>query len=343
MADSNSGHVAAATTTTILITATELNGKNEESNIFNHHINLIFIALIVGSLLCVLFMCIYMIIKKRKCPCQKKNIIDRGDSVVVEEINVAPWKIKINPAAATPVSSPSYQPNNDEQNGKIQRNIRHIADSSGDSVMQLWDNTNNENETDDDDDDDMYLQPKLSVASHTIPNGNNYIIGSPSRHHHGSHHSRDSHLSVHSIISDLNNNHNGHQKKISISANNNLMIETNEISANDELIEGSEYETRDDEKITCIDDDMMINRDGRHIRNLTGGDLNEIEDEYEWIEMAFRQIDEKDWIIYLNRFKKNKVNIHRLNNLVDEDWRELLPEIGIRRDFRNLLNQKNNI
>jgi len=286
-----------------------------------------------------------MIIKKRKCLCQKKNIIDRGDSVVVEEINVEPWKIKINPAAATPVSSPSYQPNNDEQNGKIQRNIRHIADSSGDSVMQLWDNTNmameameamcqdNENETDDD---DMYLQPKLSVASHTISNGNNYNIGS--------HHSRDSHLSVHSIVSDLNNNNNhyGHQKKISISANNNFMIETNEISANDELIEGSEYETRDDEKIECINDDMMINRDGRHERNLTGGDLN-IEDDYEWIEMAFRQIDEKDWIIYLNRFKKNKVNIYRLNNLVDEDWRELLPEIGIRRDFRNLLKQKNNI
>eukprot|EP00483_Globobulimina_turgida_P003512 UN03518 len=68
-------------------------------------------------------------------------------------------------------------------------------------------------------------------------------------------------------------------------------------------------------------------------------DLNE--DDYVWIEMALRSIDEKDWEIYLKRFKQNKVNVSRLHSLLDDDFRELLPEIGIRRDFRNLIKNKN--
>eukprot|EP00486_Rosalina_sp_Unknown_P000305 CAMPEP_0201566734 /NCGR_PEP_ID=MMETSP0190_2-20130828/6749_1 /ASSEMBLY_ACC=CAM_ASM_000263 /TAXON_ID=37353 /ORGANISM="Rosalina sp." /LENGTH=299 /DNA_ID=CAMNT_0047985859 /DNA_START=13 /DNA_END=909 /DNA_ORIENTATION=+ len=299
MADSNSGHVAATTAFKAVTTTGELDGENDESGV--HHVNLVFIALIVGSLACVLIMCIYMLFRKRKCPCcQKKEVIDRGDSVVVEEINVQPWKIKIGPAA-TPVSSPSFinEDINHQHMQQMQQNIRHTADSSGDSVAQLWSKSDNENDNGNEtDDDDMYLQPKMSIAS-----------GSYHGSHHGSHASRDSHLSVHSI--DLsghnghNNHNNGHQKKISISANN-FAIETNEMPINDELIEGSEYETsqqnnwpivikknsynNDDEKRGSVDDDNM---DGRHMRNLTGAD--ELENDYTWIEMAFRQIDDKDW------------------------------------------------
>eukprot|EP01083_Nonionella_stella_P064790 169187_1 len=62
-------------------------------------------------------------------------------------------------------------------------------------------------------------------------------------------------------------------------------------------------------------------------------------DEYFWIETALKTIDGRDWTMYLNRFKQNKVTTQRLNTLIEEDFKELLPEIGVRRDFINLIKQ----
>lgn len=256
-----------------------------------------------------------MVIKKGGLPCGNNNDRDRGDSVIIEEISANPWKIQIDSAEVptTPMSVASKEPQQHQQlhqHHQHQQNIRHVAaDSSGDSGQIM----SHSFIIDENDDDDMYLQPKVSVSS---------------QHSHNSH----------------------HQGKISISSHNNFAIQTHELINNHELIEGNEIDT-----VVNIINNNIENRinnnyedeqkreylDG-HKRHLTGGNNMDIEDEYEWIELAFRTIDENDWKQYLNRFKKNKVTTQRLNSLITQDIKELIPEIGIRREFITLLKQRNN-
>eukprot|EP01084_Bolivina_argentea_P080217 145345_1 len=253
MTDSNySAHVDISTT----IINKQFTTTLAESTSAHHHVNIVFIALIIGSLSCVVITFLFMVIKKKGFPCIQSNRA-RGESVIIDEINLYPWK-PVSNKLRIPKNIKKHKANDNSSNDSNDSNIRiiHIEDM--------------------DEDDDIYLDPKKSESESKS------------------------------------------KSKISISANNfalqthNICINMN-INANDELIEGNEA--------------------------LTEANKNN-ENEYCWIEMALRTIDENDWKIYLKRFKQNKVTTNRLNTLQDEDWRELLPEIGIRRDFRNLIKDK---
>jgi len=63
-------------------------------------------------------------------------------------------------------------------------------------------------------------------------------------------------------------------------------------------------------------------------------------DGYQWITMAFLQIDDQDWKQYVNNFKKNKVTENRLADLKNCDLKELIPKIGPRNSFERLLRNK---
>ncbi len=57
---------------------------------------------------------------------------------------------------------------------------------------------------------------------------------------------------------------------------------------------------------------------------------------YEWIKSALKCCDENGWEQYFANFKQHKVSENRLDKLDDIDWRELIPAIGPRNDFKEL-------
>eukprot|EP01084_Bolivina_argentea_P056210 102907_1 len=63
------------------------------------------------------------------------------------------------------------------------------------------------------------------------------------------------------------------------------------------------------------------------------------ENNYEWIENALKKCDNTEWYKYLHNFKKHKINEQRLKHLPNDDedlWKEVIPEIGIRYQFKAL-------
>ena len=64
-------------------------------------------------------------------------------------------------------------------------------------------------------------------------------------------------------------------------------------------------------------------------------------DEYKWIENTLKQCDKDQWELYLEQFKKHKITDDRILYLKDEeDWEEILPEIGIRILFKEFHKEK---
>jgi len=68
----------------------------------------------------------------------------------------------------------------------------------------------------------------------------------------------------------------------------------------------------------------------------TNGDNsdNDVTNKYYWIKRTLRQCDVNGWEKYYDNFKNHKVDETRLTKLDDGDWRELIPAIGPRNDFK---------
>ena len=58
--------------------------------------------------------------------------------------------------------------------------------------------------------------------------------------------------------------------------------------------------------------------------------------DYEWIEQSLKVCDDIEWRKYLKNFKDNKVSDHRLGQLNENDWKDLIPKIGPRNEFKAL-------
>ena len=75
-------------------------------------------------------------------------------------------------------------------------------------------------------------------------------------------------------------------------------------------------------------------------RKINDNDDNDEETEgsgdYEWIEGSLKVCDDIEWRKYLQNFKDNKVSDHRLGQLSDNDWKDLIPKIGPRNEFKAL-------
>merc|ERR1719361_1569071 len=59
-------------------------------------------------------------------------------------------------------------------------------------------------------------------------------------------------------------------------------------------------------------------------------------DSYEWIAKTLRRVDSQYHAEYLTNFVANKVQDHRLADLLPSDWKELIPAIGPRNEFVRL-------
>eukprot|EP01083_Nonionella_stella_P143855 447940_1 len=57
---------------------------------------------------------------------------------------------------------------------------------------------------------------------------------------------------------------------------------------------------------------------------------------YRCIEQWLKVCDDMDWEQYLNNFKRHKVNDYRLDRLSEKDWKQLIPPIGTRNEFKTL-------
>merc|ERR1712228_1610 len=60
---------------------------------------------------------------------------------------------------------------------------------------------------------------------------------------------------------------------------------------------------------------------------------------YQQIEQCLKLCDDTEWQKYLKNFKENKVSDYRVSGLESHDWRELIPPIGVRNEFKTLWNQ----
>ena len=57
---------------------------------------------------------------------------------------------------------------------------------------------------------------------------------------------------------------------------------------------------------------------------------------YDWIRKTLNRVDSQYGDEYLVNFEKHKVQDDRLGDLLPEDWKELIPAIGPRNDFKRL-------
>ncbi len=57
---------------------------------------------------------------------------------------------------------------------------------------------------------------------------------------------------------------------------------------------------------------------------------------YKWIKQTLTKVDSQYYDEYLENFEKHKVKDHRLGDLTSEDWKELIPAIGPRNDFKRI-------
>ena len=66
--------------------------------------------------------------------------------------------------------------------------------------------------------------------------------------------------------------------------------------------------------------------------------------EYDWIEYALKQKEcaGNEWEKYLYDFKKHKLTESKLIKLTENEWKELIPEIGVRIGFRELWKKRYN-
>ena len=61
---------------------------------------------------------------------------------------------------------------------------------------------------------------------------------------------------------------------------------------------------------------------------------------YDWIRRTLARVDSQYGDEYLANFEKHKVQDDRLGDLLPEDWKELIPAIGPRNDFKRLWRMK---
>ena len=61
--------------------------------------------------------------------------------------------------------------------------------------------------------------------------------------------------------------------------------------------------------------------------------------DYYQIEQCLKLCDQNEWQKYLKNFRQNKVSDCRVSGLDPNDWKELLPPIGVRNEFKALWNQ----
>jgi len=61
---------------------------------------------------------------------------------------------------------------------------------------------------------------------------------------------------------------------------------------------------------------------------------------YEWIRKTLKRVDIINHAEYFMNFQTHKVEDDRLGDLLDEDWKELIPAIGPRNDFKRLWRMK---
>ena len=108
-------------------------------------------------------------------------------------------------------------------------------------------------------------------------------------------------------------------------------------------------QTKRDPLSDVLQNDEFIVENNNDRKNTNGGDGGDGEDyaqykdnQYKWIENALKQCDKHEWKTYLNNFKQNKITDDRLNNLKikEQHWQSLIPEIGVRIEFQELLDRK---
>ena len=76
-------------------------------------------------------------------------------------------------------------------------------------------------------------------------------------------------------------------------------------------------------------------------RPVSNRSSHSLKTDFKWIEETLQKCDGQEWQKYLYNFKKHKVTESRLYSLSDKDWRELIPEIGIRNDFIQYAHSRN--
>jgi len=90
------------------------------------------------------------------------------------------------------------------------------------------------------------------------------------------------------------------------------------------------------EEETCLDEDD----DRDEVEELDHDEDEEDEEsedgEYEWIKATLMRCDPAGWSRYYLAFQTHKVDEMRLNKLNDNDWKELIPAIGPRNDFKEM-------
>eukprot|EP01083_Nonionella_stella_P128921 390767_1 len=57
---------------------------------------------------------------------------------------------------------------------------------------------------------------------------------------------------------------------------------------------------------------------------------------YDWIRQTLQRVDSQNHDRYLNNFERHRVEDDRLGDLLPDDWKELIPAIGPRNDFKRL-------
>eukprot|EP01083_Nonionella_stella_P113977 336513_1 len=74
------------------------------------------------------------------------------------------------------------------------------------------------------------------------------------------------------------------------------------------------------------------------------GDTGRSHEEYLQIINSLRECDNTEWKMYLDNFKKHKIDDTRLkqywSKYNDHVWQELIPEFGVRYQFKDLWGKK---
>ena len=106
------------------------------------------------------------------------------------------------------------------------------------------------------------------------------------------------------------------------------------------------------------DEDDSMDNDDNHVTKSTVGeiaeingnmnnnelsDMNEGNNEYQWIENALKKCDSIQWSMYLNKFKQEQITDTRIKLIPYDDnvWEKLLPKLGIRYEFKDLCKKRN--
>ena len=100
----------------------------------------------------------------------------------------------------------------------------------------------------------------------------------------------------------------------------------------------SMYVTKSTKRGTMVSVDEVVTK---------GETLDEYDEEcdFEIIENILKKCDKKDWEGYLDNFKKEKLSDRRLKRMRTSDkmWEKLIPEYGVRIEFKDLWDQINNV